>query len=104
MAVIKLKKEKMAKNKPQKPTMQQITNVINGLIQDNYQNKNDIMGIVGTTDLLVQWLGEKLNCDPMEFKTYIETRIKAQKGQEKLDELQKTGQDNKVADTADSSN
>ena len=96
MAVLKLNEEKMSKqNKNKKPSNKQITNAINMLIQDVHSIKNDMSTIFGTFDWYIEYKGDKIL-----FRDFIDQKVN--QAQEGKDELQATGQDNKVADTANS--
>ena len=97
MAVLKLNEEKMSKNNKRKPSSKEIVNVINSLIQDIHSIKNDMNTIFGTFDWYIEYKGDK-----MLFKDFIDKKVNEQ--QEGKDELQATGQDNTVANPADSPN
>ena len=82
-------------NKSKKPSNKQITNAINVLIQDVHSIKNDMSTIFGTFDWYIEYKGDKIL-----FRDFIDQKVN--QAQEGKDELQATGQDNKVADTANS--
>ena len=98
MTIIKLNGEKMAKNKKQKkPTNQDFVNVINNIIQDMYSIKNRQDALEGTIDLYIEYKN-----NGKEFKEFIDSKLNIQ--QKEDNELSEAGQDNTVADKANTSN
>ena len=88
----------MAKNKKQKkPTNQDFVNVINNIIQDMYSIKNRQDALEGTIDLYIEYKN-----NGKEFKEFIDSKLNIQ--QKEDNELSEAGQDNTVADKANTSN
>ena len=84
-------------NKKRKPTMNELVNVINLIIQDIHEVKNRQNATDGTLDFYIEY-----KKDGSEFKEFIDSKLNIQ--QKEDDELQATGQDNTVANTTSTEN
>ncbi len=100
MAVIKLKKDNMAKknSNQKKPTNKDFVKVINQLIHDTQYLYDSIQALSQTFDLYIKFKNET-----SKFEDYVKKTLEELK-QKEDNELQSAGQDNKIANTADSTN
>ena len=86
----------MAKSKQRKPTTKDFINVINSLIRDVEVLQNNDNTMMQAFELYIEYKKDTKDFD--EFCKKLAEKMS------KENELQATGQDNRVADTADSTN